>query len=184
MAIRPPSGDASTMVRRCRSGCSHSVASSGWPLSDSHSTSLRPLGRSLPSRKRVSAPSLARQRVRNARQRLDMRLQIEVAALPVEPGHLVVLRIGVVVAVLGAAELVAGRQHDRCRARQTASTAARGGRAVRRVDDRGIGGVALDAVVPRQVLVVAVAVVLAIGLVVLALVAGRGRPASTRHGRR
>ena len=103
---------------------------------------------------------------------LDMRFELAVAALPVEPGDRIVLRIGVVVAVLGAAEFVAGGEHD---------AAARGkqrrqhGAAIAPAcfDDRRIGALALDAVVPRQVLVVAVAILLAIRLIVLALVAGQ-----------
>ena len=42
-----------------------------------------------------------------------MPFQIEVAPRPVEPRHLIVLRIGIVVALLGSAKFVAGREHDR-----------------------------------------------------------------------
>ena len=85
---------------------------------------------------------------------------------PVEPGQLVVLGVGVVVAALGAADLVAGGQHRRAarqeeRGEQGADIGgARGG------DDR-IGDRSFDAAVPREVGVGAVAVALAIGLVVL-----------------
>ena len=108
-------------------------------------------------------------RLPEARQVADEGGKIDVGGEPVEPGDVVVLGIGIVVAALGAAELVAGGQHRRA-ARdeergEQARTSTRRGLAT---SSRRVG--ALDAVVPREVLVVAVAVVLAVRLVVLALV--------------
>ena len=85
---------------------------------------------------------------------------------PVHPGEIVVLAVGVVVAALGAAVLVAHQDHrhaladDEDRHREAAHPVAQG-------EDRGIVGRTLDAAIPRAVVVVAVAVVLAVRLVVL-----------------
>ena len=83
---------------------------------------------------------------------------------------LVVLAVGVVVAALGAAQLVAGVEHRHAGrqqqgAEQVADRPARAAPAIVRVVGR-----ALDAVVPRPVVVAAVAVALAVGLVVLVVV--------------
>ena len=110
-----------------------------------------------------------------------------------------VLAVGVVVAVLGAAELVAARQHGRARRdehrRQDVALRTRTQVGNRHVgQDRvgrhlvGVGGVngqrSLDSVVPRAVIVGAVAVVLQVRRVVLAVVGGqvREREADTRRG--
>ena len=88
---------------------------------------------------------------------------------PVHPGELVVLAVGVVVALLGAAVLVAHQQHrhaladDQRRHREAPHPVAQR-------EDRRVVGRALDAAVPRAVVVVAVAVVLAVRLVVLLVV--------------
>ena len=99
-------------------------------------------------------------------------VQVEpgVVGAPVQPGHLVVLHVGVVVAALGAPALVAGGDH-----RDPGGQAQRGqqvrGLLVPQRDDVGVGGLALDAAVPGAVVVGAVAVLLEVGLVVLAVVA-------------
>ena len=92
-----------------------------------------------------------------------------VVEVPVEPGHLVVLAVGVVVAVVRAPDLVAGGDHrDAGRQQQRAEEVAH--RPAPGELHDGVVGRALDAVVPRAVVVVAVAVVLAVGLVVLVVV--------------
>ena len=97
---------------------------------------------------------------------LDERL---VGPVPVDPADLAVLGVGVVVAVLGAAELVAVQQHRHALAEQ------QGGDEVAllagaRPEDLRVLGRALDAVVPRAVVALAVVVVLAVGVVVLLVV--------------
>src|SRR5581483_1405890 len=79
---------------------------------------------------------------------------------PVDPADLVALAIGVVVAALGAPELVAREQHRRAERQQ------QGGEeiallALAQLPDRRIVGRALDAAVPRPVVGMAVAIVLA-----------------------
>src|SRR5207244_9479243 len=88
---------------------------------------------------------------------------------PVEPGDLVVLAVGVVVAALAAAHLVAAEDHrdalgqeDR---RQEVALLAPAQR-----PDLGVVGRALHAAVPRPVVALAVVVVLAVGVVVLVVV--------------
>ena len=89
-------------------------------------------------------------------------------SVPVEPGRFVVLAVGVVVAALRAAHLVAHQQHRRPdreqRQRQEVLHLA-----VAQPLHRGIVGGPLDAAVPAQVVVRSVAVALAVRLVVLAL---------------
>ena len=77
-------------------------------------------------------------------------LEVLVDVVPVEPGDLVVLAVGVVVAALGAAELVAAEQHrhalgEQQRRHQVAPLAGAQG------EDVGIVGLPLDAAVPRAV---------------------------------
>ena len=88
---------------------------------------------------------------------------------PVEPVGLVVLAIGVVVAALRAADLVAHQDHRHAQRQQ------RDGQevlhlAVAQLLDRRVVGRPFDAAVPTAVVVGAVAVVLAVGLVVLLVV--------------
>src|SRR5690606_41948282 len=85
-----------------------------------------------------------------------------------EPGVVAVDRraVGVVVAVLGAGDLVTGGEHRRARRQQqrpeqVAAAAAAGGKHL------GVVGRALDARVPRAVVPAGPAVVLAVRLVVL-----------------
>src|SRR5207302_7805552 len=83
---------------------------------------------------------------------------------PVDPGDLVVLAVGVVVAPLGAAQLVAVEDHgaalgDDERRDEVAALA------VTQLQDGGVAGLALDPAVPAAVVVGAVAVALAVGLV-------------------
>ena len=89
--------------------------------------------------------------------------------VPVQPGHLVVLAVGVVVAAVGATDLVTGGDHRHARREQERAEEAAHRPAPRVPDDRVVGG-PFDAVVPRPVVVRAVAVVLAVGLVVLLVV--------------
>ena len=91
------------------------------------------------------------------------------ALLPVDPRQLVVLAVGVVVAALGAADLVAGQEHRHAlRQQQRREEVALLPRP--QLVDRRIVGRPLDAVVPRAVVALAVAVVFAVGLVVLVVV--------------
>ena len=88
---------------------------------------------------------------------------------PVDPGQLVVLAVGVVVAALGAAHLVAVQDHRHAlRQQQRGEEVALLAGAQR--EDRRVVGLALDAAVPRPVVALAVAVALAVGLVVLVVV--------------
>ncbi len=95
--------------------------------------------------------------------------QRPVDLVPVHPADLGVLGVGVVVAALGAAHLVAVRQHRHALAEQ------QGGQEVALLagpvgQDLRVVGRALDAVVPGPVVALAVVVVLAVGLVVLLVV--------------
>ena len=95
--------------------------------------------------------------------------EVLVDVVPVEPRELAVLAVGVVVAVLGAAELVAAEDHRHAlrqqqRREDVAPLAGAQG------EDLLVVGLALDAAVPRAVVRLAVAVVLAVGLVVLVVV--------------
>ena len=92
------------------------------------------------------------------------------AAVPVVPGDLVVLAVGVVVAPLGPPDLVAAEEH---RARPgTAGGSARKFRCWRRrqASTAGVVGRPLDPAVPRAVVALAVPVLLAVRLVVLLVV--------------
>ena len=94
---------------------------------------------------------------------------LRLVEVPVQPGHLVVLAVGVVVAAGGAPDLVAGGEHRHAGGeQQRAEKVAH--RATPREGDHGVVGRTFGAVVPRAVVVAAVAVVLAVGLVVLLLV--------------
>ena len=93
-----------------------------------------------------------------------------IVELPVGPGDLVVLAVGVVVAALGAPDLVAAQQH-RHALRQEQRRQQVPHLPVAQRDDPGIVGLALGAVVPGLVVVRAVLVVLAVRLVVLVAVA-------------
>jgi hypothetical protein len=96
--------------------------------------------------------------------------EVPVGAIPVEPGRGVVLRVRVVVAALRVPELVAHGEHGRAaREEERREQGAHVARA--RGAHRGIVRRSLDTVVPRVVRVGAVAVALAVGLVVLPLVA-------------
>ena len=60
--------------------------------------------------------------LRQLRDEIDQRA---IGIGPVEPGGLVVLGIGIVVALLGAAEFVAGRQHGRAAREEQRGSSAR-----------------------------------------------------------
>src|SRR5690606_33334844 len=97
--------------------------------------------------------------------------QVGVAAgeLPVHPGDGVVLAVGVVVAVLGTADLVAVGEHGHALAEHERGQHVAHLAAAQRGDGR-VGGGAFRAVVPRAVVVGAVPVVLPVGFVVFAVV--------------
>ena len=89
--------------------------------------------------------------------------------LPVDPARGVVVAVGVVVAALGPSQLVPAQDHrdplaQEQRGQEVAALAGA------QLPDGGVVGGALDAVVGRAVVVGAVPVVLAVGLVVLAVV--------------
>ena len=95
---------------------------------------------------------------------------MRVVEVPVDPADLVVLGVDVVVPLLGAADLVAVGQHRHpLREEEGGHEIALG--LLARGDDLRVVGRPLDAVVPRHVVVVTVPVVLAVGLVVLLVVA-------------
>ena len=92
--------------------------------------------------------------------------------VPVQPGDVVVLRIGVVVAALRVAEFVA-RQHHRCAQRQHQRAEHVHGGLLAFADDRRVVGRPLDTEVRGVVHVRSVDIVLAVGLVVLDRVSGQ-----------
>ena len=95
--------------------------------------------------------------------------QILVGRFPVEPRDLVVLAVGVVVAVLRAADLVAAEQHRHAlRQQQRRQEVAH--LAVAQREDLRVVGRPFGAAVPRAVVALAVAVVFAVRLVVLLVV--------------
>jgi hypothetical protein len=95
--------------------------------------------------------------------------ELLVDVVPVEPRQLGVLAVGVVVAGLGAAELVATEDH-RHALRQQEGREDVAALLVAQGADLLVVGLALDPAVPRAVVRLAVAVVLAVGLVVLLVV--------------
>ena len=97
------------------------------------------------------------------------REQFGVGRGPVEPGDLVVLAIGVVVALLGAAQLVAAQQHREPEGEQQGGED-RAGLARAQGQHGGVAGRALRAAVPGAVVAGPVAVGFAVGLVVLVVV--------------
>ena len=109
-------------------------------------------------------------RVAEADEPLREGQQAAVLVVPVEPRDVVVLAVGVVVAALGAADLVAAEHH-----RHTLAEQQRRHQvpllALAQRDDRRVVRLALGAVVPGLVVVGAVLVALAVRLVVLAAVA-------------
>ena len=92
-----------------------------------------------------------------------------VVELPVDPAQLIVLAIRVVVALLRASHFIARRDHRHAlrkhQRRKQIAFLTRPERAY-----RGIVGRTFDAAVPRQVVVVPVAIVFEVGLVVLDVV--------------
>src|ERR1700733_6082986 len=102
-------------------------------------------------------------------QALGVRTEVVVGVLPVVPGDLVVLAPAVVVAALGAGDLIAAGDHrhalgEEQRGEQVAALAGS------QIADSWVVGRSLDAAVPGAVLVVAVPVVLKVRLVVLFVV--------------
>src|SRR5206468_7507742 len=96
--------------------------------------------------------------------------ELEVAgAFPVDPRQLAVLCVDVVVAALGAAQLVTVQQH-----RQTLGQKQRRQEValilLAKCDDLEVVGLSFDTAVPRPVVTLPVVVVLAVGVVVLVVV--------------
>ncbi|MBG9885182.1 hypothetical protein ABE10_00985 [Bacillus toyonensis] len=89
--------------------------------------------------------------------------------LPGEPGERRVVTVGVVVAVLGAAGLVAGGEHRDAGGEEKRPQEVAHRLPARRLDHRIVGGT-LGAMVESAVHLRAVAVLLAVGLVVLDVV--------------
>src|SRR5205823_2611381 len=95
--------------------------------------------------------------------------QVAVDGAPVVPGDGVVLAVGVVVALLGTAELIATEQQGHAEGGQHRGeqgpllTAAQG-------EDAGVGGRSFGSAVPRAIVVGAIPVVFTVGLVVLVVV--------------
>ena len=89
--------------------------------------------------------------------------------VPVEPGDFVILAVGVVVALLRVAHLVA-REHHRYALTHHEHRDGVFHLAVAQGDDFRIISITFAATVPTVVVVLAVAVVLAVGLVVLAVI--------------
>ena len=96
-------------------------------------------------------------------------LQVSINVGPVEPGDRVVLAVGVVVALLGAADLVAAQEERDAEGQQERREH---GPPLAGPQSQHVGVVvgALGPTVPRTVVVRAVPVGLAVGLVVLAVV--------------
>src|SRR2546427_4756092 len=85
---------------------------------------------------------------------------------PIHPGQLVVLAVRIVVALLRASQLVAVEQHGHAeREHQRGEEGAFGPLPL--IEDPRVVGGPFGAAVPREIVVVAVAIVLAVGLVVL-----------------
>ena len=104
--------------------------------------------------------------------------KLPVSVLPVEPGKLVVLTVGIVVATLRMAEFVTVPHHGDALAHQEGRYQ-RAPAALAYLEDRRVVGRAFRAAVPRAVVVSSVVVVLAVRLVVLAVVGdqvGEGEP--------
>src|SRR5262249_42883383 len=91
-------------------------------------------------------------------------------ARPVDPAGRIVLAIGVVVAALAVADLVAGEQHRHALRQQDRAQEVAAQLPPQR-DDGGVVGRTFDAAIGAVVLVGAATIALAVGLVVLALVA-------------
>ena len=155
-----------------RAGQRRPLARPGWP-SRRRSSARRPgaASSSSPSRKKRRRCSTGLLWRRRAQRGDELRQVVGTAGQrPVDPARRVVLAVGVVVAALRAAELVAAEQQrdpfgQQQRGEEVAPLARPQG------EHRGVVGRALDAAVPAAVVVGAVAVVLAVGLVVLGVVA-------------
>src|SRR4029077_5860608 len=84
---------------------------------------------------------------------------------PVQPGNLIVLGIGIVVALLRAPEFITGRQHyGAARGEQGREQGADRARAP--LENVGIVAGAFNAAIPGEILAMAVTIVFAIALVV------------------
>src|SRR3984957_869235 len=121
---------------------------------------------------RPGQESVDRQRSTGAANRDEPRREGDqggVGGAPIDRARCVVLGVGVVVAALAKAELRTHAEHRRpARGEQKREQIALVART--RFDDRGIVAWPLDAMVPAVVVVRAVAIVLAVGLIVLAVV--------------
>src|SRR5262245_23368816 len=91
---------------------------------------------------------------------------VSLKAAPVQPTDLVVLAIGVVVALLGAPGFVAHEQHGSALGKEQNGDEVLDLPAAQRFNRRVLGGT-FHAAIPRVIVVGPVAVLLAVGLVVL-----------------
>ena len=96
-------------------------------------------------------------------------ISVHPQVIPVEPGNFVVLTVAVIVAVLGVAEFIAGEDHGRAAAAHKDSDGIAHHLAAQLLDDGIIRGPFYPAV-PAAVVVGAVRVVPAVGLIVLMIV--------------
>ncbi|MNC85935.1 hypothetical protein D3C83_15600 [compost metagenome] len=95
---------------------------------------------------------------------------VDARQIPMHPAHFVVLAVRIVVAALGAPELVSREQH-RHTLRQEQRRQHVVLLALAQRENGGVGGGTLRAAIPAEVVILAVAVVGEIGLVVLFVIA-------------
>ena len=105
--------------------------------------------------------------VEGSHESMDVAMLLQQA--PVEPADIGVLAVGVIVAPLGPADFVAHEQHRRAGCQQIECEEVLDLAIAQRLHHWIIGG-SLHAAIPAQIVIGAVAVVLAIGLVVLVVV--------------
>src|ERR1700676_3862899 len=101
---------------------------------------------------------------------IDQAVAFAIEAFPVAPADLVVLAIGIVVAVLRVADFIAGQNQRQALRQQQARQLVFPELAAQRQNRRVVGRAFMAAIV-AEVFVGAVAIVLAIGLIVLFVVA-------------
>src|ERR1700742_410453 len=107
---------------------------------------------------------------------------LAIEAFPIDPADFVVLAIGIVVAVLGVADLVAGKDQRHALCQQQARQLVFAKLMPQRDNRRIVGGAFMAAIV-AEIVAGAVAIVLAIGFVVLLVVAEQvGQRESVMHG--
>src|SRR5439155_20532196 len=89
--------------------------------------------------------------------------------VPVEPANLIILAPGIVVALLGAQEFIAGEQHGHALRQEQGRDEILGPAAAQAEDLRIVRG-SFHAAIPAEVFGHAVAIVLAVGLIVLLVI--------------